>query len=471
MTDAKPIDVEVESKALTPRQPMPVGQALGVSEILAQVRLIQEVMSKVMVENEHFGVIPGCGTKKTLLQPGAQKLTMTFRLAPKYEIQETDIANGHKGYRVVCTLKSITSGTFVGQGVGCCSTMESKYRWRQGARKCPKCGKESIIKGKAEFGGGWLCWAKKDGCGAKWGDGAAEIESQSVEKVENPDPADCYNTVLKIAKKRAFVDATITATAASDIFTQDIGDAETDENPPTPAKASPKPPPNAQKPPAKVSQPSAGGPDTPGFAERCKAKFLERIGKAMMEPYAWLWGVEAGLIMDNEVLADAQADKFPTTTAEFEAATLQMEAIRKRWSDEQKDAYEKVVLNHERFLAEQAEKAKKATKTETGFVIKPKPEQEPWRNFPVPFGGSAGVLLGNLDKKKLWGWWANFKVETEYNGKPKAPGTIARDQQFRAMLDAAGAHYEFEPPEDATDKSNREADKFGADSDGESMPF
>jgi len=61
------------------------------------------------------------------------------------------------------------------------------------------------------------------------------------------------------------------------------------------------------------------------------------------------------------------------------------------------------VLNHERFLAEQAEKAKKATKTETGFVIKPKPEQEPWRNFPVPFGGSAGVLLGNLDKKKALG--------------------------------------------------------------------
>jgi hypothetical protein len=42
------------------------------------------------------------------------------------------------------------------------------------------------------------------------------------EKGENEDPADCYNTVLKMAKKRAYVDAMLTATAASDIFTQDI---------------------------------------------------------------------------------------------------------------------------------------------------------------------------------------------------------------------------------------------------------
>lgn len=204
-------------------------EPLGVEEILAQVNLIQSVMHKVMKENEHYGTIPGCGDKKTLLQPGAQKLTMTFRLAPEYVIQETDLMRGHKEYRVICTLKSIQSGTFVGQGVGCCSSMESKYRWRGGARKCPKCGKETIIKGKAEYGGGWLCFGKKGGCGAKWNDGAAEIESQNIEKVENDNPADTFNTVLKMAKKRAFVDATITATAASDIFTQDVGDDEAEE--------------------------------------------------------------------------------------------------------------------------------------------------------------------------------------------------------------------------------------------------
>ena len=37
-------------------------------------------------------------------------------------------------------------------------------------------------------------------------------------------PADIANTVLKMAKKRAQIDLTLTATAASDCFTQDVED-------------------------------------------------------------------------------------------------------------------------------------------------------------------------------------------------------------------------------------------------------
>jgi len=48
--------------------------------------------------------------------------------------------------------------------------------------------------------------------------------SQPAGRVENTDLADTYNTVLKMAKKRALVDATLTATAASDIFNQDLED-------------------------------------------------------------------------------------------------------------------------------------------------------------------------------------------------------------------------------------------------------
>lgn len=71
-------------------------------------------------------------------------------------------------------------------------------------------------------------------------------------------------------------------------------------------------------------------------------------------------------------------------------------------------------------------------------------EDAPWRSFPMPFGKDAGVTLADLDKKKLFGWWANYTVETEYNGKPKKPETIAKDRIFRAMLDEAGKHYKFE---------------------------
>jgi hypothetical protein len=51
------------------------------------------------------------------------------------------------------------------------------------------------------------------------------------EKMENPDIADTYNTVLKMAKKRAYIDGILSATAASDIFTQDIEDFPEDARP------------------------------------------------------------------------------------------------------------------------------------------------------------------------------------------------------------------------------------------------
>ena len=299
---------------------------MGVADIIAQVRLIQDVMGKVMKEGEHYGCIPGCGNRKTLLQPGAQKLTMTFRLAPEYQIQETNYDRGHKEYRVICTLKSIASGNFVGQGVGCCSTLESKYRWKGGARKCPECGKEAIIKGKAEYGGGWLCFAKKGGCGAKWPDGAAEIEGQSVDKVEHDSPADFYNTVLKMAKKRAFVDATITATAASDIFTQDIGDDDGNAETPEPLRTSqdaPRTPPPRTPVPAKKAAATPQGAtaapvpvktgtdakfDTATFLANCRNKLLTLIGPDAEWAW-WKYAQDKSWILPNESLANATADK------------------------------------------------------------------------------------------------------------------------------------------------------------------
>lgn len=94
----------------------------------------------------------------------------------------------------------------------------------------------AIIKGKEDFGGGWVCWKKKDGCGSKFDDDDPRILSQSVDRVENPDQYDLDNTVLKISKKRAYVDATLTAHAASGLFTQDIGDDDDNkgDDPPPP---------------------------------------------------------------------------------------------------------------------------------------------------------------------------------------------------------------------------------------------
>jgi len=104
--------------------------AMGPENIIKQVSIIQSVMKKVMQDGQHYGTIPGCGDKPTLLKPGAEKLTMTFRLAPKFHITERDLGKGHREYEVQTELISIVTGGFIGEGLGSCSTMESKYRFR-----------------------------------------------------------------------------------------------------------------------------------------------------------------------------------------------------------------------------------------------------------------------------------------------------------------------------------------------------
>lgn len=242
-------------------------QPLTAQEIKGQVQRIQEVMQAVMEEGYHYGVIPGT-QKPTLLKPGAEKLIVTFRLAPLLEVERIDLGSGHREYQVKCTLVHIPTGRTFGEGIGSCSTLESKYRWRQGERLCPHCGRATIIKGKAEYGGGWLCFAKKGGCGAKFAEHDTAITSQSTGRAENPDIADVYNTVLKMSKKRALVDATLTATAASDIFTQDL---EQEEGDPTPAPVGPPPTaaPTRQPPPPKP--PVATPPVAPPLKTEVKA--------------------------------------------------------------------------------------------------------------------------------------------------------------------------------------------------------
>lgn len=236
-------------------------EAVSTASVVKQVALIQDIMRVVMKDGEHYGIIPGCGTKPSLLKPGAEKLGFTFRLRPEFEITVNDFSGGHREYQIKCTLFHILSGQEYGQGVGSCSTMEGKYRYRNADLICPECGQPTIIKGKAEFGGGWLCYKKKGGCGAKWTDEKNPFGIITA-KTEHDNPADHYNTCLKISKKRAHVDAILTATAASDIFTQDIEDMGEglDKKPITdkpplqepqkkqPAPATPPPPQGEEKP-------------------------------------------------------------------------------------------------------------------------------------------------------------------------------------------------------------------------------
>lgn len=172
---------------------------LQAAEVRAQVNLIQEVMKAVMQKDQHYGVIPGAGTKPTLLKPGAEKLMATFRLAADPVVEDLSAAD-HVRYRITCKLIAQSTGIFVGAGVGEASSEEEKYKWRFAV------------------------------CDAEWNDTPEDRrrikykKDGSTIKQVRTNPADVANTILKMAKKRALVDAVLTVTGASDIFTQDIED-------------------------------------------------------------------------------------------------------------------------------------------------------------------------------------------------------------------------------------------------------
>jgi hypothetical protein len=145
------------------------------------------VIREALEDGRDYGAIPGAGPKKVLLKPGAERLCVAFGLRPAYDVVSYEADHDRtvayydrrKGdstsvglYRYVIRCRLERDGTIVGEGIGSCSTMEQKYVSR---------------------------------------------------------PRDSENTVLKMAKKRALVDAVLGALSLSDRFTQDVGDDEEEQ--------------------------------------------------------------------------------------------------------------------------------------------------------------------------------------------------------------------------------------------------
>lgn len=203
--------------------------ALSIGDVIARRNLMVEFVKAAMKQNTDFGVIPGTN-KPTLLKPGAEKLCTLFGFSPHFTIVEsekdwTGAQHGGELFFYFCYRARLYRGeALIAESDGSCSSMEKKYRYRSAERICPICGKPTIIKGKAEYGGGWLCFAKKGGCGTKFGDNEPSIVEQQTGQVLNLDIADQVNTIQKMAQKRALIAATLLAVNASEFFTQDIED-------------------------------------------------------------------------------------------------------------------------------------------------------------------------------------------------------------------------------------------------------
>lgn len=145
--------------------------AITLHEARERIAMLQSFVKEMMIPNIDYGLIPKC-TKPSLFKPGAEKLCDIFGFSKQITIlnRVEDWKEGIFHYEVKAILVSKRNGLIEAEGIGSCNSKEKKY-------------KES-------------------------------------------DPFSIVNTILKMAKKRAFVDAVLSATRSSGIFTQDIVDDE-----------------------------------------------------------------------------------------------------------------------------------------------------------------------------------------------------------------------------------------------------
>lgn len=181
----------------------------SVKQTLENKRIVQQVMESVMKQGTHYGVIPGC-KQPSLYKAGSEALLSTFHISAEPFVEEL-VSRDAKGrvtevrYRVKCVGCHAPTGQVVGFGIGECSTGEDKYAWRRAV-----CLEEFDATDETLRRVKW----------GKWNNKVQKTEQVAVS------PSDMLNTVLKMAKKRAQIDMTLTSLGCSDIFAQDLEDLD-----------------------------------------------------------------------------------------------------------------------------------------------------------------------------------------------------------------------------------------------------
>lgn len=186
----------------------PQEMALALAHMKQKLALVQTFFKEVMVPDQDYGIIQGTD-KPTLYKSGAEKLCELYGFSPKVaQVEEqSDMDTGFYRARVTVALVHRRTGTVVAEGVGEANTREGRYRWRWTPEwKLPKGIDTSSLQGEK----------RRDKKGREY----------MMYKIENDDPWTLWNTVLKMAKKRALVDAALSATRSSGLFTQDMEDLQ-----------------------------------------------------------------------------------------------------------------------------------------------------------------------------------------------------------------------------------------------------
>ena len=175
-----------------------------VAQAMGKIAAFQKMVQKNLIEGADYGVIPGTGQKPTLLKQGAEKINMMMGMSPQYSFMSKieDFESGFFSFDILCTLTH--NGVVMAQGVGNCNSKEVKYRYNNVDRK------------------------KLEEMGIPEEQAVRFVDRYGKERfrIETPDPADKLNTILKMAKKRAYVDATLQVASLSNLFTQDLEDMD-----------------------------------------------------------------------------------------------------------------------------------------------------------------------------------------------------------------------------------------------------
>lgn len=169
----------------------------NISTTMNKIAQMQAVVQKTLKQGHDFGEVPGT-SKPTLLKPGGEKICMLFGLNPEYEFLQIteDYDKEFFSYNIRCTL--FRNGQPVAQGVGSCNSKEKKYRFIN-VDEIP----ESYMGASESF---------------------TDKYGRKKYKINNPDICSLVNTILKMAKKRAFIDAVLQVASLSEVFTQDLED-------------------------------------------------------------------------------------------------------------------------------------------------------------------------------------------------------------------------------------------------------
>lgn len=160
--------------------------------------IIVEYYRSQMISNKHYYSLQA-GQKPALSKEGALNLCSLFKVRVEAETpcdQHHD--DGHYSVRYRVRLVSMRTGEGVADGDGFCSTQESKYayRWLKPNDLPNTVDPATLFKRTTRYG--------------------AQV------RIPTTDLADHYNTVLKMAYKRAIVAAALCLPLVSELFTQDL---------------------------------------------------------------------------------------------------------------------------------------------------------------------------------------------------------------------------------------------------------